>query len=82
LQRVWQESFLSLSGKNMNKKQTLIDQISDIDEHISHLNWRCENTINNSELKKLRKTIKSLKKSRLKLSKKLFNEGGIHDEIA
>jgi hypothetical protein len=66
----------------MSKKQTLIDQIGDIDEHISHLHWRCENTINNSELKKLRKTIKSLKKSRLKLSKKLFDEGGIHDEIA
>lgn len=64
----------------MNKKDNLIDQICEIDEHISHLQSRCENTFNHSELKKLKKTIKSLNKSRLKLSKKLPNKGQ-HDEI-
>ena len=59
----------------MNKR-TLLEQIFDIDEHISHLQWRCENTVNNSELKKLNKTIKGLNKTRLKLSKKLVNIGG------
>jgi hypothetical protein len=58
----------------MNKR-TLLEQIFDIDEHISRLQWRCENTINNSELKKLNKTIKGLNKTRLKLSKKLVNIG-------
>ncbi len=65
----------------MNKKENLIDQITDIDEHISHLQWRCENTVNHSELKKLNKTIKGLNKSRLKLSKKLSNNGSQHDQI-
>ena len=64
----------------MNKKENLIDQIADIDEHISHLVWRVENTINHSELKKLNKTIKSLNKSRVKLHKKLPNKGD-YDEI-
>tara|TARA_R110000803_G_scaffold184595_1_gene246934 strand:- start:53 stop:241 length:189 start_codon:yes stop_codon:yes gene_type:complete len=56
----------------MNKIR-LLEEIKDIEEHISHLQWRCENTINNSELKKLNKTMKSLNKTRLKLSKKLVN---------
>ncbi len=73
-------AFARLLGKIMNK-ENLIDQINDIDEHISHLQWRCENTVNHSELKKLRKTIKSLKKSKQKLSKKLLDEGDIHNEI-
>jgi phosphate uptake regulator len=65
----------------MNKKQTLADQIVEIDEHINHLQWRCENTINHSELKKLRKTIKGLNKSRLKLSRKLTKGEESHDKI-
>ena len=64
----------------MSKKK-LTEQITEIDDHISHLRWRCDNTINHSELKKLKKTIKSLNKSRLKLSKKLLGERDIHDEI-
>jgi hypothetical protein len=64
-----------MSNKN------LIDQITEIDEHISHLRWRCENTLNHSELKKLNKTIKSLNKSRLKLTKKLPNNRNKHDQI-
>ena len=65
----------SMSNKN------LVDQISEIEEHISHLQWRCEGTINHSEIKKLNKTIKSLNKTKLKLSKKLLNNGSQHDQI-
>tara|TARA_Y100000389_G_C17174516_1_gene370823 strand:+ start:143 stop:340 length:198 start_codon:yes stop_codon:yes gene_type:complete len=63
-------------------KKNLTDQITEIDEHINHLQWRCENTINHSELKKLRKTIKGLNKSRLKLSRKLIKGKGSHGKIA
>jgi hypothetical protein len=77
---VRQEPVVSFIGNKMSKKK-LTDQITEIDEHISHLLWRCDNTIVHSELKKLKKTIKSLNKSRLKLSKKLPNERDIHDEI-
>tara|TARA_R110002167_G_scaffold259287_1_gene465818 strand:- start:2515 stop:2703 length:189 start_codon:yes stop_codon:yes gene_type:complete len=60
-------------------KTTLLEEIKDIEEHIYHLQWRCENTINNSELKKLHKTMKSLNKTRLKLSKKLSVDKDNHE---
>tara|TARA_R110002167_G_scaffold190962_1_gene393238 strand:- start:3785 stop:3982 length:198 start_codon:yes stop_codon:yes gene_type:complete len=64
----------------MNSK-VIQGQIADIDEHILYLGWRCENTVNHSEIKKMNKTIKGLNKTRVKLSKKLSNDRNEHDQI-
>lgn len=67
-------------GKIMSNKN-LADQISEIDENIYQLQCRCEGNISHSETKKINKTIKSLRKSRLKLHKKLSKDRNEHDQI-